>query len=194
MHHRRTHTRQIAAARASIGATTDARLDSDPRLPSQRHAALLLCNQLRVERALVIARDVEGEPAALDQHRLLAVAVAAVGPSVGGSPPKCWSISAFSIRSASAFFNVFSMPFGSKASWRRPSRSWSSKPSEIAGCLRQADRNPFHPSWPTHTELLTVPHPQTEYPELSRRSIIFKLTCPPPKFIGPVLRAALLLP
>ena len=36
MHHRRTHTRQIAAARAGIGATTGARLDDDPRLPSQR--------------------------------------------------------------------------------------------------------------------------------------------------------------
>lgn len=36
MHHRRTHTRQIAAARAGIGATTGARLDADPRLPSQR--------------------------------------------------------------------------------------------------------------------------------------------------------------
>ena len=38
MHHRRTHTRQIAAARAGIGATTGARLDADPRLPSQRQA------------------------------------------------------------------------------------------------------------------------------------------------------------
>ena len=35
MHHRRTHTRQIAAARAGIGASTGARLDADPRLPSQ---------------------------------------------------------------------------------------------------------------------------------------------------------------
>ena len=38
MHHRRTHTRQIAAARAGIGATAGARLDADPRLPSQRQA------------------------------------------------------------------------------------------------------------------------------------------------------------
>ena len=38
MHHRRTYTRQIAAARAGIGATTGARLDADPRLPSQRQA------------------------------------------------------------------------------------------------------------------------------------------------------------
>ena len=38
MHHRRTHTRQIAAARAGIGATTGARLDADPRLPSRRKA------------------------------------------------------------------------------------------------------------------------------------------------------------
>lgn len=36
MHHRRTHPRQIAAARAGIGASTGARLDADPRLPSQR--------------------------------------------------------------------------------------------------------------------------------------------------------------
>lgn len=36
MHHRRTHTRQLAAARAGIGASTGARLDADPRLPSQR--------------------------------------------------------------------------------------------------------------------------------------------------------------
>lgn len=35
MHHRRTHTRQIAAARAGISASTGARLDADPRLPSQ---------------------------------------------------------------------------------------------------------------------------------------------------------------
>ncbi len=39
MHHRRTHTRQIAAARAGIGATTGARLDADPRLPSQRQTS-----------------------------------------------------------------------------------------------------------------------------------------------------------
>ena len=38
MHHRRTYTRQVAAARAGIGATTGARLDADPRLPSQRQA------------------------------------------------------------------------------------------------------------------------------------------------------------
>ena len=36
MHHRRTQTRQVAAARAGIGASTGARLDADPRLPSQR--------------------------------------------------------------------------------------------------------------------------------------------------------------
>jgi hypothetical protein len=36
MHHRRTQTRQLAAARAGIGASTGARLDADPRLPSQR--------------------------------------------------------------------------------------------------------------------------------------------------------------
>ena len=39
MHHRRTHTRQIAAARAGIGTTTGARLDADPRLPSQRQTS-----------------------------------------------------------------------------------------------------------------------------------------------------------
>jgi hypothetical protein len=33
---RRTHTRQIAAARAGISPTTGSRLDADPRLPSQR--------------------------------------------------------------------------------------------------------------------------------------------------------------
>lgn len=38
MHHRKTHTRQIAAARAGIGASTGARLDADPRLPSQARA------------------------------------------------------------------------------------------------------------------------------------------------------------
>ena len=38
MHHRRTHTRQLAAARAGIGASTGARLDADPRLPSQGQA------------------------------------------------------------------------------------------------------------------------------------------------------------
>jgi hypothetical protein len=38
MHHRRTHTRQLAAARAAIGISTGARLDADPRLPSQRQA------------------------------------------------------------------------------------------------------------------------------------------------------------
>ena len=38
MHHRRTHTQQIAAARAGIGASTGARLDVDPRLPSQHRA------------------------------------------------------------------------------------------------------------------------------------------------------------
>ncbi len=35
MHHRRAHTRQLAAARAGIGASTGGRLDADPRLPSQ---------------------------------------------------------------------------------------------------------------------------------------------------------------
>ncbi len=38
MHHRRTHTRQLAAARAGIGASTGARLDADPRLPSRGQA------------------------------------------------------------------------------------------------------------------------------------------------------------
>ncbi len=38
MHHRRAHTRQLAAARAGIGASTGARLDADPRLPSQSKA------------------------------------------------------------------------------------------------------------------------------------------------------------
>ena len=36
MHHRRTQTRQLAAARAGIGASTGGRLDADPQLPSQR--------------------------------------------------------------------------------------------------------------------------------------------------------------
>jgi hypothetical protein len=36
MHHRKTQTRQVAAARAGIGASTGGRLDADPRLPSQR--------------------------------------------------------------------------------------------------------------------------------------------------------------
>ncbi len=36
MHHRKTQTRQLSAARAGIGASTGARLDADPRLPSQR--------------------------------------------------------------------------------------------------------------------------------------------------------------
>jgi hypothetical protein len=36
MHYRKTQTRQLAAARAGIGASTGARLDADPRLPSQR--------------------------------------------------------------------------------------------------------------------------------------------------------------
>ncbi len=38
MHHRRTQTRQLAAARAGIGASTGARLDADPQLPFQRQA------------------------------------------------------------------------------------------------------------------------------------------------------------
>ena len=36
MFHRKTQTRQVAATRAGIGASTGARLDADPRLPSQR--------------------------------------------------------------------------------------------------------------------------------------------------------------
>ncbi len=36
MHHRRTHSRDIAAARAGFSASTGARLDVDPRLPSQQ--------------------------------------------------------------------------------------------------------------------------------------------------------------
>jgi hypothetical protein len=38
MHHRRTHTRQLAAARAGVSPSTGARLDVDPRLPSQQQA------------------------------------------------------------------------------------------------------------------------------------------------------------
>ncbi len=38
MHHRRTQTRQLAAARAGIGASTGARLDADPQLPSHNQA------------------------------------------------------------------------------------------------------------------------------------------------------------
>jgi hypothetical protein len=33
---RRTHTREAAAAKAALSATTGARLDADPRLPSQQ--------------------------------------------------------------------------------------------------------------------------------------------------------------
>jgi hypothetical protein len=36
MHHRRTQTRQLAAAQAGIGASTGARLDTDSRMPPQR--------------------------------------------------------------------------------------------------------------------------------------------------------------
>ena len=35
---RRTHSRQVAAAKAGFGTTTGARLDADPRLPSQKKA------------------------------------------------------------------------------------------------------------------------------------------------------------
>ena len=38
MRHRRTYTQQIAAARAGISASTGARLDADPRLPSHQRA------------------------------------------------------------------------------------------------------------------------------------------------------------
>ncbi len=36
MHHRRTHSREVAAARSGFSATTGARIDGDPRLPSQK--------------------------------------------------------------------------------------------------------------------------------------------------------------
>ena len=36
MHHRRTHSREVAAARAGFSTTTGARLDGDPRPPSQK--------------------------------------------------------------------------------------------------------------------------------------------------------------
>lgn len=36
MHHRRTHSRESAAARAGFSTTTGARLDDDPRFPSQK--------------------------------------------------------------------------------------------------------------------------------------------------------------
>ena len=36
MHHRRTHSREVAAGRSGFSATTGARIDGDPRLPSQK--------------------------------------------------------------------------------------------------------------------------------------------------------------
>ena len=36
MHHRRTHSREIAAARSGFSSTTGARIDADARLPSQK--------------------------------------------------------------------------------------------------------------------------------------------------------------
>ncbi len=36
MNHRRTHTREVAAAKAGFSTSTGARLDADPRLPSQK--------------------------------------------------------------------------------------------------------------------------------------------------------------
>ena len=39
MHHRKTQTRALAAARAGIGVSTGARLDADPRLPSQKQTS-----------------------------------------------------------------------------------------------------------------------------------------------------------
>ena len=36
MHHRRTHSREVAAARSGFSASTGARIDGDPRLPSQK--------------------------------------------------------------------------------------------------------------------------------------------------------------
>jgi hypothetical protein len=41
-------------------------------------AALILCDQLRIERRLSIARNLQLDPAGLGRHRLAAVAVAAV--------------------------------------------------------------------------------------------------------------------
>jgi hypothetical protein len=38
MNHRRTHTREAAAAKAGFSTSTGARLDADPRLPSQKRA------------------------------------------------------------------------------------------------------------------------------------------------------------
>ena len=36
MHHRRTHSREVAAAHSGFSATTGARIDGDPRLPFQK--------------------------------------------------------------------------------------------------------------------------------------------------------------
>ena len=38
MNHRRTHTREAAAAKAGFSTSTGARLDADPRLPTQKRA------------------------------------------------------------------------------------------------------------------------------------------------------------
>src|SRR3954469_4638383 len=53
------------------------------------------------------------------------------------SPPRWCSISAFSARSASAFFSPSSRPFGSKAVFgSAPANSWSRIASGILGSLR----------------------------------------------------------
>src|SRR3954449_9054100 len=53
------------------------------------------------------------------------------------SPPRWWSISAFSARSASAFFSPSSRPFGPKAVFgSAPASSWSRIASGIRGSLR----------------------------------------------------------
>src|SRR4051794_6199036 len=75
------------------------------------------------------------------------------------SPPRWWSISAFSARSASAFFRPSSRPFGSKAVFgSAPARSWSRIASGIRGSLRLGMLGflPAHHARP-YTEFLTVP-------------------------------------
>ena len=64
------------------------RIHRDDLLIEAGKAALIFGDQLRVECALAIPRDVQGQPARVGQHGLLAIAVAGVCMPVGGLAAK----------------------------------------------------------------------------------------------------------
>ena len=104
-------------------------------------AALVLGDQLRVEGGQPVARDLQGQPAGAGQHRLAAVAIAAVGPAIRLAAVEV--VVQFGVQDPlgqGLLEPVQQAAIGQGGPGIGSARNWSSNSSGIAGCLRRGIR------------------------------------------------------